>query len=93
MMNAFWGAVDEETGKDADFNGRKGLQGFEKLNPHSSTFWQNATGGLPNQADFFDTIAEHVRIYCADLSNLEKAKLRLHNGDVVLEDAITCGTG
>lgn len=35
MMNTFWGAVDEETRKDADFKGRKSLQGFEKLNPHS----------------------------------------------------------
>lgn len=35
MMNAFWGAVDNETRKDADFNGRKNLQGFEKLNPQS----------------------------------------------------------
>lgn len=33
-MNTFWGAVDEETRKNADFRGGENLQGFEKSNPH-----------------------------------------------------------
>jgi dimethylaniline monooxygenase (N-oxide forming) len=35
-MNAFWGTVDAEARKEADFEGRENLQGFEKLAPHSS---------------------------------------------------------
>lgn len=35
MMTSFWGAVDEQTRKHADFKGRKNVQGFEKPNPHS----------------------------------------------------------
>ncbi|KAM0140659.1 hypothetical protein ACHAO1_002345 [Botrytis cinerea] len=93
MMNAFWGAVDNETRKDADFKGRKNLQGFEKLNPQSPIFWQNCTGGLLNQVDFFDTIAEHVRIYCADIASVEENTIILKDGDEVLADAILCGTG
>lgn len=34
MMAGFWGTVDEEARKEADF-GRNCLQGFEKLTPHS----------------------------------------------------------
>lgn len=35
LMAAFWSAVDAETRKQADFDGRESLQGFDKLNPHS----------------------------------------------------------
>ncbi|KAF7952365.1 uncharacterized protein EAE97_001862 [Botrytis byssoidea] len=93
MMNAFWSAVDNETRKDADFNGRKNLQGFEKLNPQSPMFWQNCTGGLLHQVDLFDAIAEKVRIYCADIASIEEHKILLKDGNAVPADAILCGTG
>ncbi|TGO17631.1 hypothetical protein BTUL_0016g00990 [Botrytis tulipae] len=93
MMNAFWGAVDNETRKDANFNGRKNLQGFEKLNPQSPIFWQNCTGGLLHQVDFFDVIAEKVRIYCADIASIKEHKILLEDGNAVSADAILCGTG
>ena len=35
LMSSFWGAIDKETRKDADFEGRESLQGFEKLCPHT----------------------------------------------------------
>jgi hypothetical protein len=35
LMGAFWSAVDAETRKEADFNVRECLQGFDKLSPHS----------------------------------------------------------
>ena len=56
-------------------------------------FWQNCTGGLLNQKDFFDTIAKHVRIHTGDIDKLEKGMLRLKNGENVPTDAILCGTG
>lgn len=34
MMSAFWGTIDEDARKDANF-GRESLQGFDKLEPHS----------------------------------------------------------
>jgi dimethylaniline monooxygenase (N-oxide forming) len=35
MVGAFWSAVDAETRKEADFEGRDSLQGFDKLSPQS----------------------------------------------------------
>ena len=36
MMSSFWESVDKETRKEANFEGRESLQGFEKLSPHTS---------------------------------------------------------
>ena len=35
MMSSFWESVDKETRKEANFEGRESLQGFEKLSPHT----------------------------------------------------------
>jgi hypothetical protein len=56
-------------------------------------FWQNCTGGLLNHQDFFDTIAENVRIYVGDIDCLYRDVLRLKNGDQIPTDALLCGTG
>ncbi|EHK99190.1 hypothetical protein M7I_5023 [Glarea lozoyensis 74030] len=93
MMQAFWGTVDEEARKEANFEGRENLQGFEKLAPHGSIFWQNGTGGLLNHEDFFDTVASGARIYSADVVGLEKGKVVLSTGESLDSDVILCGTG
>ncbi|ESZ96876.1 putative dimethylaniline monooxygenase [Sclerotinia borealis F-4128] len=92
MMNAFWGTVDEDARKSADFH-RKCLQNFDKLEPHSSIFWQNCTGGLLNHEDFLDTIAQNVRIFVGDIDGLEDNALRLKTGEKIPSDVILCGTG
>jgi dimethylaniline monooxygenase (N-oxide forming) len=56
-------------------------------------FWQNATGGLLNHADFFDTVAENVRIEVGDIEALEKGLVKLKSGIDIPTDAILCGTG
>ena len=56
-------------------------------------FWQNGSGGLLNRADFFDLIAQNVRIYCADIASLDKGLIRLETGEDIPSDAILCGTG
>ncbi|KAH6663126.1 putative dimethylaniline monooxygenase, partial [Halenospora varia] len=93
MMSSFWGTVDADARKDANFETRENLQGFEKLAPHSPIFWQNCTGGLLNHVDFFDTIARNVRIYCADVQGLDKDYLLLEGGEKIPSDAVLCGTG
>jgi len=35
LMGSFWAAVDKEARKDADFEHRENVGGFEKLNPHT----------------------------------------------------------
>ena len=36
MLSAFWDTVNKEALADADYDGRKSLQGFKLLKPHSS---------------------------------------------------------
>ncbi|EED24571.1 dimethylaniline monooxygenase, putative [Talaromyces stipitatus ATCC 10500] len=92
LMAGFWESVDAKARAEADYQ-RKSLKDFDKLSPHSPIFWQNCTGGLLNHRDFFDTIAENVRIYVGDIDCLDKNSLRLKSGDQIPTDALLCGTG
>ncbi|CAG8952777.1 hypothetical protein HYFRA_00009022 [Hymenoscyphus fraxineus] len=92
LMNSFWGAVDGDARKEAHFT-RECLQGFDKLEPHSQIFWQNCTGGLLNHTDFFEVIAEHVRIYAGDIKSLDQNGLHLKTGEDIRCDVVLCGTG
>ena len=56
-------------------------------------FWQNSTGGLLNRADFWDTIAPNVRVYLGEISNVDKRRIRLKNGQEIATDVLLCGTG
>jgi len=58
-----------------------------------SIFWQNGTGGLLNQVDFFENIAKHISVYCGDIDCLEKGLVRLKNGETIASDAIISGPG
>lgn len=68
-------------------------RGFDKLKPHTSIFWQNQGAGLVNRQDFWDTIAKNVRVYVADINELQRGVIKLDNGQEVIADAILCGTG
>ncbi|KAL9589256.1 MAG: hypothetical protein Q9203_001938 [Teloschistes exilis] len=68
-------------------------RGFDKLKPHTPIFWQNQGAGLVNRPDFWDTIAKNVRVYVADINELQRGVIKLNNGQEVIADAILCGTG
>ncbi|MCJ1246719.1 monooxygenase [Trapelia coarctata] len=93
LVRSFWDAVDKQTRKDADYEGRPNLHGFEKLSPHSPIFWQNGIGGLLNHDEFFDLIAQNVRIYSADILSLGPNLVHLQTGEKIPSDALLCGTG
>ncbi|CAL5870399.1 uncharacterized protein PFLUO_LOCUS4635 [Penicillium psychrofluorescens] len=92
IMAGFWDSINTTARAEADFQ-RSSLQNFDKLAPHSPIFWQNCTGGLLNHQDFFDTIADNVRIYFGDVDCLEKDVLCLQSGEKIPTDALLCGTG
>ncbi|PQE08057.1 hypothetical protein CJF32_00008143 [Rutstroemia sp. NJR-2017a WRK4] len=92
LMSNFWGTIDKDARKEANFD-RKCLQNFDKLEPHSGIFWENCAGGLLNHEDFFDTVAENVRIFVADVKGLRKSSLQLRSGEEIPSDAVLCGTG
>lgn len=92
LVAGFWNSVDSKARAEAEYQ-RQCLQNFDKLSPQSPIFWQNCTGGLLNHPDFFDTIAEKVRIYVGDIERLEEDVIRLKSGDQIPTDALLCGTG
>jgi len=51
-------------------------------------FWQNGTGGILNQADFFETVASQIQLHTGDISKLEDGLLVLKNGAKISTDAI-----
>ena len=44
-------------------------------------------------ANFFELIAQNVRILCSDILCLEKGLVHLDTGEKISSDAILCGTG
>lgn len=56
-------------------------------------FWQNAAGGILNQPDFWENIANHVDIYHEDIVELDDHTVRLKGGEDIATDVIFCGTG
>ncbi|KAH8594037.1 flavin-binding monooxygenase-like protein-like protein [Bisporella sp. PMI_857] len=93
LMTSFWKKIDDEARTEADFEGRTSKNNFSKLAPHSPLFWQNGTGALLNQKDFYDTVAEHIKVHCGDISHLEEGQVCLKTGVKIPSDTILCGTG
>lgn len=55
--------------------------------------WPNAPVEILNRADFWDTVAQNVQVYHADISELDNRLIRLDNGEKIPADALLCGTG
>lgn len=56
-------------------------------------FWQNASGGLLNRTDFWDTIGNNVQVYEDEISGLDGHLVHLKSGEKILTDVLLCGTG
>ncbi|KAH7063927.1 hypothetical protein BKA63DRAFT_185264 [Paraphoma chrysanthemicola] len=69
--------------------------GFKNLKPdgHMGMFWQIASSGVNQRADFFDTIAEKVNVYRQDIERVESTGLVLADGEEVEVDVIIYATG
>ncbi|KAL8703559.1 MAG: hypothetical protein Q9201_003263 [Fulgogasparrea decipioides] len=93
LTRSFWAAIDKDLRKEADYEHRENVGGFQELSPHTPIFWQNGTGGLLNHSDFFSLIAQNVKTYCADISTLDRNLVRVQSGEEIPCDAILCGTG
>ncbi|KAL8769285.1 MAG: hypothetical protein Q9209_004667 [Squamulea sp. 1 TL-2023] len=96
QLTKFWNATDKAVAEAPNFNDRgpeARKNGFQNLKPHTPVMWQNQGAGLINRPNFWDTIAQHVRIYHEDIQELHKGAIRLKNGEDIHCDAILCGTG
>ncbi|KAI4225266.1 MAG: hypothetical protein L6R36_004054 [Xanthoria steineri] len=94
LIDAIWGGAAHQALEVADYDGRaQAKPGFDELKPHTPLFWQNVAGGMLNQPDFWETIANHVDIFHDDIVELDDHVVRLKGGKDVATDVILCGTG
>lgn len=96
QLMQFWDSLHKSVVDAPNFDARGAEakeKGFDKLKPHTPVLWQNQGAGLINRPDFWDTIAQNVQVYHADIEELQKGTIRLKNGRNVPADAILCGTG
>lgn len=59
----------------------------------SSAFWYTGPVGLAQHEDFWDTIAQNVRVYREDVDSMKVNAIVLKDGAEIATDALLCGTG
>ncbi|KAL8869774.1 MAG: hypothetical protein Q9174_004019, partial [Haloplaca sp. 1 TL-2023] len=96
QLMSFWDSLHKSVVEAPKFDSRgpeAKENGFAELKPHTPIFWQNQAAGLINRPDFWDTIAQNVKVHHADIEELTENAIILKNGSTVPTDAILCGTG
>ncbi|KAI1615225.1 hypothetical protein EDD37DRAFT_511715 [Exophiala viscosa] len=87
-------AVTQQTLSTARYDDRPGARdSFSQLKTKSRGFSFNVPLGAVSHEDFWDTIAQNVKVHHEDIDRLEGSSVILRNGETVKADAIICGTG
>ena len=94
LARALWTFLDVATRKSARYNRPDGRRnGFHHLEPDTTLFWQNDSTGVNQREDFWDLVAEKVRVYRQDTERIEETGMLLVDGKKVDADAIVYATG
>lgn len=94
IIKFLWRSIEGEFRKRANYSrpDPKG-NGFKNLEPITPLFWANDNTGVEQRDDFFDTLAEHVKIIREDIYEMDADTVVLADGSRVTVDAIIYGTG
>jgi dimethylaniline monooxygenase (N-oxide forming) len=94
VQNKIWSRTEQDSIAMADFEGRKDkLQGFEGLRASGNVRWRSGPLGILQREDFWDEVAQGVRIVRGDIVKLEDDELVLEDGRRVRTDVLICATG
>ncbi|TKA33371.1 hypothetical protein B0A50_00924 [Salinomyces thailandicus] len=96
LVKKLWQQTQDEAVEEADYDREDGkANGFANLRPDTDLFWQNDSTGVNQRKDFFDVIAQKVKVVREDISHLDSTGLVLHDTDRshVDADIIVCATG
>lgn len=96
LLRRIWRRIDASTHKVANYNRVDGREnGFRNLKPDTEIFWQNDSTGINQREDFFDTIAQQVKVFREDIAGMSKtgAVLSDDEGTRVDADVIIFATG
>ncbi|KAF3920289.1 hypothetical protein AA313_de0209196 [Arthrobotrys entomopaga] len=94
IIRFFWRTIEGDFRKRANYNrpDPKG-NGFKNLEPDTPLFWANDNTGVEQRDDFFDTIAEHVKVIREDIAEMDTESIVLADGTRIAVDTILYGTG
>ncbi|MCJ1404896.1 monooxygenase [Xylographa trunciseda] len=93
LVDWIWAKIDADARRPADYNGRHSEEnGFLNLKPDTPIFWQNDSTGVNQRPDFWDVIAQKVKVYRQDVVKLNGSSIILTK-DKILADVLICATG
>ncbi|KAL8832091.1 MAG: hypothetical protein Q9191_000470 [Dirinaria sp. TL-2023a] len=85
---------DQSCRDAAAYRDREGaLPNFQNLEPTTSAFWCNGPLGLAQHDDFWNAIAQNVRVCRNDIKTIEAHDVVLDDGSRIEADVLLCGTG
>ncbi|ERS95462.1 hypothetical protein HMPREF1624_07978 [Sporothrix schenckii ATCC 58251] len=94
VIRFLWRLIERDFRKAANYDrpDPKG-NGFKNLEPDTPLFWANDNTGVEQRDDFFDVIAENVKIFREDIAHMEADAVVLADGTRIAADALIYGTG
>lgn len=94
FLDWVWSSNEKGSIALADYDGREGaLEGFDGLKTETRIRWRSGPLGLLQRSDYWDVIAQKVKVYRSDVDRLEESKVVLEDGSEVETDVLICGTG
>jgi hypothetical protein len=94
IIRFLWKSIEGDFRKQAKYDrpDPKG-NGFKNLEPDTPLFWANDNTGVEQREDFFDTLADGVKIIREDISEMAVDSVILADGSRVTVDTVIFGTG
>ena len=94
LLEWIWSQTEIESNIVANFDEREGaLDGFEDLRPSTKTRWRSGPLGLLQRNDYWDVIAQRVKVYRGTVNKLNADSVVLEDGRKIRSDVLICGTG
>ncbi|KAF2453310.1 putative dimethylaniline monooxygenase [Lineolata rhizophorae] len=94
IFHLVWENIHRRAMRAANYDRSDGKSnGFHKLKPDTSIFWQNDSTGINQRPDFFDTIANNVHVFREDIERLSTDAIILADGTELDTDALIYATG
>ncbi len=94
MLGKIWQQMNAQALDGANYDRADGkANGYKNLMPDTPVFWENDSSGINQRDDFFDTIAQKVRVFRQDIDRMTEDGLVLKDGTELQTGAVVYATG
>lgn len=94
LFRFIWRNLNQDLLTRANYDREDGkTNGFANLKPDTEIFWQNDSSGVNQRPDFFDTIAQKVKVYRANIDRISPHDVHLADSTTIKTEAIIYATG